>query len=681
LEDIEKELITLEQESSCDHSIELMIRQTYDRCCDCEKFFELNLFAILKTIKKLNKLAQSSLDGNCYISASKEFVDENFTQHILKASCLKSKCIELYSSKFCRNYPTLGTGELKFVKNKERVNPQTPFHLSFKFGISAAVIMLMLADLYLGNDKMGENRFWNYPGLYVYTTVGNLLVFRITWATNLIMWNKFGINYIPIFQFPDNKPNMMIVIDHISTQMLLFSVNVLLFYEAHKPTSTLLHLNFFRNGLPVLLVLFFIVYEAWEYYLFGNTYRLSRGLFSIQSLKNCSMTPFVKVTFRDNYVANTLTSFTKAFADFFHACCWIVCGGFLFRGGLAEQQTVDHFGNGSHISCTSMKMNIVIMAFQLIPQWMRFGQNLRQYQDTKLSRYPWNMLKYLLTMSVILYGFFHDRYDYSYIILVAGVALYKWWWDVVMNWGLFDPATLQCWTIQETANTNENKNENSPSPIGNDKPMLVFGLRKQLMFPYPLLYYACIVGNLVLRFLWVISLLPPNVSRVFVGSKLEFFLASMELLRRAMWGLLKTEYEHIRNVEAKKPGYYFPRRVEQSLYFRRKQENQLHPVFTEPEDNIESQFTAENSNIRNAVEYGLTPNESRLLEESSSSLKTNRDKQVNGNEDAKFEEFLLHDFGSDDSQSACGVEAIDEKENENGNDDSSTLLKENPKDK
>ncbi len=38
------------------------------------------------------------------------------------------------------------------------------------------------------------------------------------------------------------------------------------------------------------------------------------------------------------------------------------------------------------------------------------------------------------------------------------------------------------------------------------------------------------------------------------GNKLSFFLASVEILRRSMWGLLRVEYEHIKFINKKTPG-------------------------------------------------------------------------------------------------------------------------------
>ena len=80
-------------------------------------------------------------------------------------------------------------------------------------------------------------------------------------------------------------------------------------------------------------------------------------------------------------------------------------------------------------------------------------------------------------------------------------------------------------------------------------------LRENLMYPSLTVYYLAIVVDLVLRFLWVLSLLPPATLGGLLGHQLSFFLGSVEIIRRSMWGILRVENEHLRLLSQHAPGY------------------------------------------------------------------------------------------------------------------------------
>jgi hypothetical protein len=53
-----------------------------------------------------------------------------------------------------------------------------------------------------------------------------------------------------------------------------------------------------------------------------------------------------------------------------------------------------------------------------------------------------NALKYALTMAVVVMGLFETS-PTAYVLVIVLVSLYKWWWDVVMDWGLL--AVIPTW--------------------------------------------------------------------------------------------------------------------------------------------------------------------------------------------------------------------------------------------
>jgi hypothetical protein len=394
--------------------------------------------------------------------------------------------------------------------------------------------------------------FWKSPGLYIYTTIGNLLLYRVCWWVNIAMWARFDVNYISVLRLSDVKPNLLLVADQTATLLSLYFIDLLLFFRSNTTYSSLNN-SFLTYAAPVVMVGMAVLYQVFEtVFLVGNE-RISRGLFNKLVLKNCFSAPFVKVTFRDNYSADVLTSFTRILADAVYGSCWFFTGTFLSSS--AFNQNIN-----SH-ECNGTQIKIIASCVQLVPLIIRFLQCLRNIWDSKLL-YPQslNSLKYLLTILVVISGVGSGNLFNSQsftLFLITVTALYKWWWDVVMDWGLFD--TMPCslselqaciWNKNEPVKEHEQPQHSLPRP----QPKHVF-LRDSLMYPSVSMYYICIVLDLALRFLWVLSLVPQSAFNGFVGYQLNLFVGSMEILRRCMWGALRVEYEHLKLLKSKTPGF------------------------------------------------------------------------------------------------------------------------------
>ena len=75
-------------------------------------------------------------------------------------------------------------------------------------------------------------------------------------------------------------------------------------------------------------------------------------------------------------------------------------------------------------------------------------------------------------------------------------------------------------------------------------------LGPRLMFPKQIYYYGVIIADLFLRFMWVLTLLPPQSGAKFeIPAYLTAVTMSVELLRRTLWGFLRLEHEHRHNTQ------------------------------------------------------------------------------------------------------------------------------------
>jgi len=73
-------------------------------------------------------------------------------------------------------------------------------------------------------------------------------------------------------------------------------------------------------------------------------------------------------------------------------------------------------------------------------------------------------------------------------------------------------------------------------------------LGPRLMYPKRAMYYSIIGIDLVLRFAWVLTLLPPESGASFaLPAYLTLVSMMLEIFRRTIWGFLRLENEHRSN--------------------------------------------------------------------------------------------------------------------------------------
>lgn len=149
-----------------------------------------------------------------------------------------------------------------------------------------------------------------------------------------------------------------------------------------------------------------------------------------------------------------------------------------------------------------------------------------------------NAFKYAMSQSVTLFGAFHSKYELFreggvagagghsgvnwfqifWMALFVGSSSYSFCWDVYMDWGL-------------------GRREHG-------------FLGPSLMFPKKWYYYSVMCADLIMRFMWVMTLVPPDT-----GAKFEFpayltaISMSVELFRRTIWGFFRMENEHRSNTQ------------------------------------------------------------------------------------------------------------------------------------
>lgn len=147
------------QREQFERTIELTLRNIFDKCKACEQFYQLNHFVICKIAKKFEKLIditnkslkdernedEPALDFMPWRDyRSNEYFTKEFTLRNRSILLLKSNCIQVYSEFFRQKYPSLAFGELEFMKNKDREHKRTRFVFGFKMGMVLTLVSSFL---------------------------------------------------------------------------------------------------------------------------------------------------------------------------------------------------------------------------------------------------------------------------------------------------------------------------------------------------------------------------------------------------------------------------------------------------------------------------------------------------------------------------------------------------------
>lgn len=177
---------------------------------------------------------------------------------------------------------------------------------------------------------------------------------------------------------------------------------------------------------------------------------LEVSLLCMKTFKNMALAPFASLRFRDVYVADVLTSFNRITADAVYAGCYVVSGSFAapwhHEDPLQGRQTSTRFG-ALFVQCVDPSQSShnrymaylvsVVQCFPLLTRTLQCLRGLRDVHVTSLYPHGWNTLKCLLSIAVVLTGLlvYNNVQIYFYMEVVCANGS-KWWWDVVMDWGL-----------------------------------------------------------------------------------------------------------------------------------------------------------------------------------------------------------------------------------------------------
>jgi hypothetical protein len=284
----------------------------------------------------------------------------------------------------------------------------------------------------------------------------------------------------------------------------------------------------------------------------------------------------VPVLWRDVLLANIISSLVKPLVDINHSVCYAWTETFFEEGQRLESLTlnipIDECGclpdyGYDHVSrecvegypalnesalllwcdesdgdekdlCEEYFTLDAVVTF--LPYYFRFAQQVRRYIDSgfKSTRDLVNAGKYSTSLAVVTLSWMDHTYTslwtggakvskwditaspikVAWAVMVLICAVYKLIWDIKQDWKLGDA--------------------NAPHKF----------LRKRLVYP-PVFYYYAIAQDTVLRFSWALTISPSffkldQVSDLWLSTA----FATLEVVRRFTWTLIRVEAEHVTNV-------------------------------------------------------------------------------------------------------------------------------------
>jgi len=432
---------------------------------------------------------------------------------------------------FFSNNLTLARSDL-LMKHKP-VNDWQLLHLGMRIGMTLLLAVWVLWDVAMDAWMKPDEPQLPEEITRIFRGFGYFALLFWLWTACVYCWNMERVNYIYLFEFdPRYIMHVEELLDRATTTSIVYLQHVLIYVKASRDEIPCLD-PVTARFIPLTLVTYFISLVIFP---------LDQTVPFLEVLRRIILSPFFEVTFYSSFVADVLTSMAKPLVDIGFAWCFFLTGDW-------HRLYFDHKSMGRDDTCMhSFFFNRIITPLIIsLPLLFRFIQNLRRYHDTG-NRTPHllNATKYALAHSLVLLGAVHPRYSsasdtldpvkFLWVASFAVSTFYTYFWDVYFDWGLGDRS--------------------------------VGFLRRQRMYPDKRLYYGAMVLDLFLRFAWSLTLIPQlGVLLGTLGSSyMPMMLGWLELCRRAMWSVLRVEYEHLSNTQGYRRVDYVPLHFETSIH-------------------------------------------------------------------------------------------------------------------
>ncbi|KAK4403027.1 Phosphate transporter [Sesamum angolense] len=457
----------------------------------------LNIMAFSKIMKKYDKIASRS--------ASKPYmkmVDNSY----LGSSDEVSKLMERVEVAFIKHFSNSNRSKAMNIlrPKKKRERHRVTFSMGFLVGCTFALIMALVLIIRARNllDKAGRVLYMEtmFP---LYSLFGFIVLHMMMYAANIYFWRRYRVNYSFIFGFKEGTElgyREVLLLGFCLSVLALASVLANLDMEMDPVTQ---NYKAITELLPLGLVLLVVVIMLCP---LNIIYRSSR-FFLLVCIFHCVLAPLYKVSLPDFFLADQLTSQVQALRSLEFYICYYGWGDYKLRENSCKSSDV--FNTFSFIVAG-------------VPYWWRLLQCLRRLYEEKDAKQGYNGLKYLSTIVAVCARTAYTLNRGATWKLVAWIAsiiatIYSTYWDIVMDWGLFQRSSKNRW------------------------------LRDKLLIPHKTVYFVAIVLNVLLRLAWMQTVMNITIFSLHRQTMVAL-VASLEIIRRGLWNFFRLENEHLNNV-------------------------------------------------------------------------------------------------------------------------------------
>ena len=467
----------------------------YNETSWLHSYHSINSLAVEKIKKKIIKIFRYYNIETAEIleKTNSEFLF--FGNSINKLVDLRVKIKELYAKKFTKGNEKKAKKELETrLQGGVKENKYYLICLYIGIFITSCFFYVIIKHIDGKNNNDSFKPFFPFFS-FAYIIILSLILLGV----DMIILRYYKINYAYIFELDTkNKIHPFFIFQNAlglaAIWMILFLMMKLsLKFGIFGGEYTLFPLIMNTILVVVLFIPFHILYLSFRK---GILIVLIRNLFPIG--KNT-------VRFKDFVFGDILTSLSDPFKNLLLGYCLMVCR--------------ECYLNNSRGPCN--KDTIPCLIISIYPQFIRWTQCINKLYYTRLLwPHLGNFFKYSTGIGNTLMGYFYTKKKitlrlYFRIFLGAASTIYSLFWDIYLDWG---------------CGRRNNKH--------------IF-LREKLTYPQ-IAYYLAIIYDIIVRTTWTWNFIHIRSS---LNEWKNLLTCTLEVIRRAVWVLIRVENENLSNPE------------------------------------------------------------------------------------------------------------------------------------
>ncbi|XP_075488776.1 phosphate transporter PHO1-like [Primulina tabacum] len=456
-----------------------------------KKYSSLNMVAFTKILKKFDKVSNQQASAS-YLRVVKR-------AHFISSDKIV-RLMDEVETLFTQNFTNSDRKKaMKFLKPQQNAESHM---VTFFVGLFTGCFVTLFSVYAILAHVSGMFSPVYMETVYpIFSMFALLSLHLFMYGCNLFMWKNTRINHNFIFEFQPctalKYRDAFLICTCLMTAVVgAMIIHLILLSTGFSPQEV--------DMIPGILLLLFVLLLVCPFNIF---YRSTRFCF-LRVVRNIVCSPFYKVLMADFFMADQLTSQITLLRHMESAACYFLAGSFKTH---------------QYETCKSGKFyRELAYVISFAPYYWRAMQCARRWFDESNSDQLANLGKYVSAMVAagarLTYAREPSNLWMIIVLLTSMVAtVYQLYWDYIKDWGIFDPKSKNPW------------------------------LRDDLILKNKGVYYVSIALNLVLRIAWVESVMHFNIG-AFKSHLLDFFLASLEVIRRGHWNYYRLENEHLNNV-------------------------------------------------------------------------------------------------------------------------------------